>query len=178
MLKKIVIAAAAFAAIGSDVSLAASTVLVTATGSLNVTATVVASCSVTLKTNIVFGNVTVVPGTLAKTNGNDGAFDVTCDNGTDYAVGVGNGGFHSTTRQMAFGAQRLPYELYTDPAYTTVFTDVVVGSGVGASASSGNVGFTGTGGTQTYTVYGKIPLGTAKPLPGVYADTVVVDLVY
>lgn len=178
MFKKFVIAAGVLAALGSNGALAGGSSSVTVLGSgLNVTATVQASCTVAPTVAVLFGTISIVPGATAT----PGAFVVTCDNGTDYAVGLGLGNHHAATRQMAsLGGALLPYELYTDNTFAVgkIFQDVVQGNATGTSAPVGTVGATGIGGAQTYGVFAQIPAGTPKPVPGSYTDSVSVTLVY
>jgi spore coat protein U-like protein len=90
-----------------------------------------------------------------------GTFQIACTRNTTYAVGLGLGSFASgTTRRMAGGAQRLAYELYSDPGRTAVWS--VAGTVGGTAPSSAPI---------TLTVYGRIPAGQAVA-PGAYADTV------
>ena len=186
MLKKIVIAAALLAAMGSSVGHAAGTssVLVPATGgTLNVTAQVSTSCVVSLISPVAFGLVGTVAGATSA-GGSNGQFSVACDAGTDYAVGIGAGSNFLGTRQMVahfggtVGDKFLPYELYTEATFLNVFKDVLLGQTVGPVPAAGTVGKTSTGALDTFNVYGRIPLGTLKPLPGNYADAVTVNLIY
>lgn len=120
--------------------------------------------------------------TLSSTSLSFGAYDVfataptdstatltyRCSGNADIAIGITRG--RSTTynpREMAKGTERLSYNLYLDPARTTVWGDT-------------------TGGTQVYfdtrvpnnrnvmaTVYGRIPAGQDVSA-GDYTDTVLV----
>jgi spore coat protein U-like protein len=90
-----------------------------------------------------------------------GTFQVACTRNTVYAVGLGPGSFASgATRQMASGAQRLAYELYSDPGRTAVWSGASAVPGTAPSISP-----------VTLTVYGRIPGGQGV-VPGAYADTV------
>lgn len=177
MLKKFVIAAAFVAALGSSGAMAGgSSTIPVSGGTLSVSATVQTSCSLTPTASVAFGTLSIVPGTAA---GTPGAITVTCDLGTDYAVGLGIGNNHAATRRMSgSGANVLPYELYTDNTFTTIFQDVAVGNPTGLLAPAGTVGATGSGGTQTFNVFAKIPATAVKPAPGFYTDSVTVSLVY
>ena len=94
MLKKIVVAAGLLAALSSNAAFGAgaSTVQVNG-GNMNVNATVNASCQVAITTAVNFGAISIIPGAQAT----PGTFTVTCDSGTDYAVGIGSG-FNSAFR--------------------------------------------------------------------------------
>jgi spore coat protein U-like protein len=159
MLKKIVIAAVAVAALGSTGAFAqtASTVSVNG-GSLSVNANVQASCSVATGATVAFGTISVIPGATAT----PGGFSVTCDAGTDYAVGLGNGNNFAVTRKMSSGANLLPYELFVDNTYA-----------VGSRFNNVNLGD-----TVSYSVYGQIPATATKPAPGFYGDSVAITVIY
>ena len=177
MLKKIVIAAVAVAALGSNGAFAAgaSTVSVNG-GSLGVNALVQASCSVTIGAAVSFGTISIVPSATAT----PGSFSVTCDNLTDYAVGLGNGNNFAVTRKMSSGANLLPYELFVDNTYAAAsrFNNVTLGDTVGGAPAAGTVGGTGSGSSISYSVFGQIPASATKPAPGFYGDSVQVTVIY
>ena len=139
----------------------------TATTTMNVTATVLSSCSVSA-TDLAFGNYNPISGSAL-----DGAtsISVTCTNGTSYNVGISAGGGAGATiasRKMTNGANTLNYTLYRDSGRTnvwgdTVATDTLLGSGSGAA--------------QPIDVYGRIPGGQAAPFGG-YTDTVTITVTY
>jgi spore coat protein U-like protein len=90
-----------------------------------------------------------------------GSFQVACTRNTVYAVALGPGSFAAgATRQMANGAQRLAYELYSDPGRTAPWSGASTVAGTAASILP-----------VTLTVYGRIPAGQGVS-PGSYADTV------
>ena len=179
MLKKIVIAAAALAVLGSDASFAAS---VLSTGStMGVSANITTSCIVSATTAMNFGTVSTVLGATSTSGAgsNNGGFNVTCDTGTPYSVGLGSGS--NGARRMSFGTFNpatsittttfLPYELYTDPTFSTVFADVTLADSVGKA------GTVGGSASNSFIVYGKL-VGSTKPVPGNYTDSVTVNLIY
>jgi spore coat protein U-like protein len=89
-------------------------------------------------------------------------FQIACTRATRDAVGLGAGSFPSgATRQMANGAGRLRYELYTDPGRTTVWNDTSTVAGTAASTAP-----------VPLVVHGRVPGGQAAPA-GAYADTVI-----
>ena len=182
MFHKSVIAALAVAALGTTAGYAgtASTV-VNSNGQLSVQATIAASCTYNIATNMDFKTIQTLAIAVTPTlnGGTEGAIKVACDSGQEYALGLGQGQNFSTTRQMANGANRLGYELYVSAGTTQVFGDAAVGAATGASASASNVGGVGSGITNfaTITIFGKIPAGT-KPAPGGYSDSVVVAVAY
>jgi spore coat protein U-like protein len=137
----------------------------TATGSLVVTATVLASCTVVGST-IAFGNYSSAQvdqtGTIA----------VVCTNGTSYSVGLdagaGTGATTSVRKLTGSLGGTLNYALYRDSGRTSNW-----GSAIGTDTQAG----TGTGLVQNLTVYGRID-SAQTPLAGTYTDTVTITLTY
>ena len=71
---------------------------------------------------------------------------------------------------MANGASYIPYQIYTDNTYGTIWNGAVTGMTGGA---------TGTGGNQTYTMYGRTQAPAIGTLgSGNYADTVTATVTY
>jgi len=135
-------------------------------GTWTVTATVNASCNVSA-TNLNFGSFASLGANV------DATATVTpqCSNTTPYNIGLnaGNGtGATVATRKMTSGANTIDYSLYTDSGRTTVW-----GNTIGTNTVSG----TGTGSTQSLTVYGRIPSQTTQP-PNTYTDTIVVTVTF
>lgn len=137
----------------------------TGTATFQVTATVSASCLISA-TNLSFGAYTGSVMTAAST------LSVDCTTNTPYNIGLNAGtsaGATVTTRAMTGpGGATLAYALYRDGGYTqnwgnTVGTDTVAG--------------TGTGATQTLTVYGQMPAGQLVA-PGGYTDTITATISY
>ena len=175
MLKKIVIAAVAVAALGSNGAFAAGTSTVSVNGgNLGVNANVQASCSVAVGAAVTFNTISIIPGAIAT----PGGFSVTCDAGTDYAVGLSNGNNFAVTRKMSSGPNLLPYELYVDSLHTNRFNNVNLGDIVGGVPAAGTVGGTGSGSSVSFSVYGKIPGTATKPAPGFYQDSVAITVIY
>lgn len=137
------------------------------TNNLAVSATVSSSCSITSTTALAFGTATASSLPLD----GQGALSFTCTNTTPWMV-FGDVGQNASgsQRRMVNAGQYLAYNIYSDSARSTVFP-VALGS-----LGSGNTGGTGTGLSQTVTVYGRIPAGTALPAPGTYTDTIVLTL--
>lgn len=137
----------------------------TATTSFQVTANVLAACTVSA-TNLAFGNYSAATG-----NSGTSAITVSCVSSTPYTIDLDAGGHGTlagagTTRAMAAGAQTLSYNLYLDPTHSTVWA-----TGTGNN-SSGTANL-----STTTTVYGAIPSGQTSG-PGSYTDTVNVTLNY
>lgn len=84
-------------------------------------------------------------------------------------------------RQMASGANRLSYNLYTSAARTTVWGDGSSGTATVAAYAAGSVIITGNQ-TRAFdspnlTIHGRIPADQTSPL-GVYLDTIIVTLTF
>jgi spore coat protein U-like protein len=144
----------------------------TATGSFQVNATVVSSCTVS-GALLNFGSA-IDPLAASVPLDASSSLTVQCTNTTPYAValnaGLNAGGASTfTARRMTNGAHTMAYQLYTDSGRSTVWGD-------GTSSSSTSSG-TGTGSTQTLTVYGRVP-SLSGAVPGTYADTVTVTISY
>lgn len=144
----------------------------TSTTSFTVSATVADSCSVSA-TNLAFGNVTPVDNINFNATS---TVDVTCANGTTYDIGLDAGANSSdgtvSTRRMTDGAATpnyLSYQMYQDSGHTTVW---------GNTVGTDTVAATGTGSTQTNTVYGQIPSGQQATPTGSYTDTVTVTVTF
>lgn len=139
----------------------------TSTATFAVTATVLPACTVVGGVPLAFGVVT--PGTQR-----DGSVTITatCTLGTPYtlALDAGTGsGATVAARRMTSGTDTLQYALYQDSARTTLWGDGTAGT----STRSG----TGTGLTQTFTVYGRVPSSAVAPV-GSYTDTITVTATY
>lgn len=174
-MRKTSIALGLIAAISTAPAMAA-----VATGNLNVKANVVASCAV--KTNTAAsGDATLDFGQIdstklntnidADTSTTGGAkLSVTCTNGTSYTViaGLGNNSVSGQRNMKSTGADLIAYNLYTTSARTTVFPTTP------AAATP----VTGTGTTQTYDIFGRIPTLTTLPAVGAYTDTVLMTVTY
>ncbi len=140
----------------------------TATATFQVTATVIATCTVSA-TDLAFGNYD--PVTATPTSGTS-TVAVTCTNGASYTVGLDNGGhFSSSTRHMIGGfggTEELAYGLYQDSGHSTAW-----GNTIGVDTYAG----TGTGAAQNLTVYGLIPAQQAVHT-GAFSDTINVTVTY
>jgi spore coat protein U-like protein len=144
----------------------------TATGSFQVNATVISSCTVS-GALLNFGS-SIDPLAAASPLDATSSLTVQCTNTTPYSVSL-NAGLNAgsatafSNRRMVSGAHTLGYQLYTDNGRSTVWGD-------GTSSSSTNSG-TGTGSSQTLTIYGRVP-SLSGVVPGTYADTVTVTISY
>lgn len=145
------------------------------TGTLNVSATVTAHCTVTT-TDLAFGTYDPL-GTTALQNA-AGKITTICTNGSTPIIALGQG-LNPTgastdaapARQMTDGAatpHMLAYNLYTDSTYGTVW---------GNTAATGVTQTTASDGTTAVdtTVYGQIDKGNNVPV-GNYSDSVTVTI--
>lgn len=139
----------------------------TATGDFDVRITIAAECQIVSTPDLDFGSAGVLTDNVDATT----TLQVACTASTPYDIGLNEGvGPEATitTRQMASGGDTVSYQLFRDAGHTANW-----GNTVGTDTQSG----TGTGATQSYTVYGRVPSQTT-PAPGVYSDTVTVTLTY
>jgi spore coat protein U-like protein len=137
----------------------------TATTTFNITAIVPTTCTVAAN-NLNFGTVGVLSANTDATT----TLQPKCTSGTPYNVGLDKGlnGSSVTARQMKAGPALINYSLFSNSGHTTNW-----GNTVGTDTVSG----TGTGSSQSLTVYGRIPSQTT-PSPATYTDTIVVTLTY
>lgn len=135
-------------------------------GFMRVDATVAPRCTVNA-TALDFGSVGMLSRNIDSTN----ALYVSCTSGTFYAILLDNGQSGATDparRSMSSGINRVSYGLYTNSARTVPW-----GDGNRGSVQAG----IGTGTTQQFTVYGRVP-PQKSPAPGTYSDTIVVTVMY
>jgi spore coat protein U-like protein len=144
----------------------------TATGTFQVTATVVSSCSVS-GTLLNFGS-GIDPLAAAVPLDASSTLSVVCTNTTPYAVALNagtnaGGASNFGSRSMISNGHLLGYQLYRDSGRSSVW-----GDGTGGSATATG---TGTGSTQSLTIYGRLP-ALSGVIPGSYTDTVTVTVTY
>lgn len=154
----------ALAAVGVSLGLSGAAYAATTTSSMPVSVTINSACSVTA-TPVSFSP---YPGKTVLANG---SINVTCANGTPYAVTV-DGGTHGTvaSRNVGLSGNTVAYGLYTDATYTTQYGD--------GTSGTQTISGTGNGATAITTVYGKLLPGVSLPPAGLYTDTVTVTVTY
>lgn len=160
---------AAFAALALT-SAAASAA--TTTSSFTVQTNVTPACEVSA-TTLTFADINPLLNASTATDATT-TISVTCSNTTPYNVGLNAGTGPSatvTTRKMKIGAttDTLNYALYSDSGRVTNW-----GNTVGTDTVAG----TGTGLSQSLTVYGRVPSGQQTAKVGAYADTITVTVTY
>ena len=131
----------------------------TATGNLSVNLIVTSSC------NVGASSITFPRTTGQQDVDGIGSISITCGVGTSYTVGLGNGLYYTTSRQMETSSASgvIPYELYSDTAHSIVWN------------TSSLVSKTSTG-TDLISVYGHASSSNATP--GSYSDTVQITVNY
>lgn len=135
--------------------------------SMNVTATVQTTCTLTVPGSIAFGNYT-----LTAISVNAGNIVVTCTQGTGYTLSIdkGTNGTSVTDRKMALTGSSTST---STGSLKYALKDSSGASGNNIASYNGN----GTGSAYSYPVYGYI--GPNEPAPvGSYTDTVNVTLTY
>lgn len=144
------------------------------TDTFQVTATVLAQCSVSAG-NLGFGTYSPAVGTPTDATS---TISVTCPNGQNYQIGLNDGqnsGLATapgTTRAMTGGVtpgvDHLDYDL---------FKDTPGGNRWGNTFNVDTLAASGTGAAQLHTVHGRVPALQNSP-PGTYADTVTVNVFF
>lgn len=145
----------------------------TAAENLDVSATVVANCTISAGT-VAFGDYDPIVANKSGALDATGTVTVTCTNGSAVTVTLDQGAnadAGSTTaaplRRMVSGINFLDYALFSDSGYTTVW---------GATAET-DVASTGTGDAVDLTVYGRVAADQQVPV-GAYADSVVAEVTF
>ncbi|NUF34975.1 spore coat protein U domain-containing protein [Acinetobacter oleivorans] len=135
-------------------------------------------CQLNSTSTVDFGNINDISLTKRDYTA-QGAVNSTCNYGTPYSIYLGDGnnriagGFR---RMINSNNEFIPYQLYKDSNYSTVWDAT---GGVTNVGGAGGVSGTGTGSAQTTPVYGKIPQGISiASTPGTYSDSVVVTVTY
>ncbi|GKX53949.1 hypothetical protein SOASR030_00610 [Leminorella grimontii] len=142
--------------------------------SLTVSATLLATCSAGSTTNgattfgtLDFGSRSLISQSVVVVGqANAGAVTVQCSSGVSYRVVLSGGNSGNTAQRYMLGknaGQTLPYNLYSNAAYTSVWDSV---SGVTRTA---------TGQPEVLPVYARVPAQNA-PVADTYQDTVQVTV--
>lgn len=138
----------------------------TTSTSTSASATVATNCNISA-TNLNFGTVGLLTANVDATT----TVAVQCTNATPYNVGLNAGtgtGATVANRKMTSGTKTVTYSLYSNSGRTTIW-----GNTVGTDTVTG----TGSGSTQSLTVYGRVPAQTT-PAPATYTDTIVATVTY
>jgi spore coat protein U-like protein len=138
-------------------------------------ATVTGACAINAST-LNFGTVSgaIVQSTSLSSNT---IVNVTCTDGSPYAIGMSNGNYPSgSQRRMAYAGNYLNYNLYVDSAHSIPWT-TATNSSTCTTTGQCYLG-TGTGSQQSIPVYGQFPAVGSQPPPGTYSDMVVMTIFY
>ena len=143
----------------------------TALGTLNVTATVISSCSIGGAGSLSFGSYDADGAT--DTTANTGtSIQVTCNGDTTWSMFSTESDvtkiMQNTSVAQPHADYQLSYTLYTDAAMTIPLA---------VTNTTGTITGTGTGSAQNAVIYGKIAKGQAV-FTGTYAQTINLTLVY
>ena len=141
----------------------------TQSDTFDVTATIIASCSITAN-DLAFGNYDPLSVTnLDQTT----TINVTCSNGAAYDIQLSGGlSTNVAARTMdddATGTNFLNYSLFYDAARTNNW---------GVTNGTDTYQGTGSGAAQVITVYGRIAAGQTTPPVGAYTDTITATIEY
>jgi spore coat protein U-like protein len=139
----------------------------TTTSSFSVTMTLNPSCTIVSTATLNFGSQGVLTANVDQIT----TLQVQCTNTTPYNIGLDAGtgtGATVTTRKLTSGANTVNYSLYSDSGHSTVW---------GNTVGTNTVSATGSGASQTYTIYGRVPPQTT-PAPATYTDTITVTVTY
>lgn len=130
------------------------------------TASISNNCTLN-STNLNFGTAGFLLSNVDTTN----TLSVKCINSTPYTMSLDNGlgsGATASARKMTSSSNTVTYSIYSDIGRSSVW-----GNTVGTNTVSG----TGTGTTQSFTGYGRVPPQTT-PAPGAYSDTIVAGITF
>ncbi|MFU8866013.1 MAG: spore coat U domain-containing protein, partial [Rhodobacterales bacterium] len=139
----------------------------TATTSFGVSITINAECLVATPAALVFP----ATGVLITAIDSSTDLEVTCTSGTAYQIGLDAGqgtGATTAARLMTQGAGTVGYQLFRESARTLNWGD---------ATGADTLGSVGTGITQTFTVFGRVP-PQPTPATGTYNDEVTVTVTY
>jgi spore coat protein U-like protein len=139
----------------------------TATTTFTVQMTIAASCIINSASTLNFGTSGVIAANVDQTS----TLAVQCTNTTPYNIGLDAGtgtGATVAARKMTNGANTITYSLYSDTGRTTVW---------GNTIGTNTVTATGSGASQPFTVYGRVP-PQSTPAAALYTDTITVTVTY
>ena len=122
-----------------------------------------AACNLNVQ-GVIFGSYDVFDMQSVESTGNVG---VTCDVSTPYSIALTPGSGNFVSRTLTSGANALAYNLYADPARTSVWGD----------GTAGTVTVSGSATSANHTVYGRIP-ARQNVFAGSYSDLITVTLTF
>lgn len=133
----------------------------TQTSNLQVTATVTNGCRIDSVSNVAFGSYD--PTDSVDNTAGSGNVVTRCTKNTTYRIYI------TGTRTMAFGAESLNFDLYTDAGRTNIFPATFAAASPSTSSSNAPV---------TTTIYGKIPALQDAAAGGPYSATLTSTVEY
>jgi spore coat protein U-like protein len=139
----------------------------TTTTTFQTRVTIAATCAIGGATTLDFGTPSLLTANVDQTS----TIQVTCTNTTPFNIGLdkGSNGSSVTSRLMkGGGTETIQYSLYSNSSRTTNW---------GNTVGTDTVASTGTGSSQSFTVYGRIPT-QMTPSPDTYTDTITVTVTY
>lgn len=153
----------------------------TRTTTFVVSVTVDNDCQISGATALDFGHIRAALSDLAASRLDHvdqvGRFNVSCSRNTRYTLYLDRGsvaGSSVANRLMAGSSagngDRLSYQLYLDPAFSTVWGD-------GSSGGANGLGGVGNGAPQSYSVYGRI-LTQDLPAADLYSSIITASLTF
>jgi spore coat protein U-like protein len=155
------------AASGAVMLLAGSAEAATTTTTFGVQMSITASCVISSASTMNFGSSGVLSSAVDQTS----TIQAQCTSSTPYNIGLDAGlgaGATVAARKMTNGGATIGYTLYSDSGHTTVWGDTV---------GTDTVSSVGTGASQSFTVYGRVPAQTT-PAAATYTDTITVTVTY
>ena len=139
----------------------------TTTSTFTVRMTVSSSCVINSASTLNFGS----QGVITTNVDNTSTLQVQCTNTTPYNIGLDAGtgaGATVAARKMTNGSATITHSLYRDSGRTTVW---------GNTVGTNTVASTGSGASQSFTIYGRVPPQTT-PAAATYTDTITVTVTY
>lgn len=139
----------------------------TATSSFQSQIVIQADCHILSTNTLNFGTQGVLTANVDAT----ATFNVQCTNTTPYNIGLDAGtttGGTTSTRRMTSGTATIDYQMFSNSGRTTNW-----GNTIGTNTVTSN----GTGASQTFTIYGRVPAQNT-PAPATYTDTVTITVTY
>lgn len=139
----------------------------TATGTFAVRLNIVASCNIGALSDIDFGSTSTVTTALDQTS----SIQINCSLGAPFLLGLDTGanGLSVSDRKMKNAAgNTIAYQLYRDAGRTQVW---------GATAGVDVLSLTGTGASQTMSIYSRVAPQAGLAV-GAYSDVVTVTVTY
>lgn len=140
---------------------------------LAVSASITANCTIDASKPLAFGAYDPIGANKTAKLDGSGTISVTCTKGSavtielDGGLNQNGGGADNPNREMASGANRLAYYLYSDAGHTAIW----------AGGAGSDVDDTGIGTAQEHTVYGQVTEGQNVGV-GSYTDVVIATVTF